>query len=115
MACAVLAAVGLMSVALASAACSADNSWDGELTFQVVEDPNDLSGRYPDPEYVDVVRVPDGVEPLREVTNESVDRDNVPPGSKIGDRLRCQVHQEFVAVTESADEATTTIGPCRTE
>jgi hypothetical protein len=103
-----------VAVAVPLSGCSAtDTSWDGELTFQIVEDPNDRSGQYPDPEYVDVTRVPDAAEPLRDVTNESVPREQVPPGSKIGDRLRCQVHQEFVPLTESADQATTTIGPCQ--
>jgi hypothetical protein len=92
-----------------------NTTWDGEMTFRVVEDPNDRSGRFPDGEFVDVTREPgDGAdEPFVDVRNDSIRVEDVPAGTVVGDVLVCQVHQEHAFLTQGKQDSVTTIRPCR--
>jgi hypothetical protein len=92
-----------------------NTTWDGEMAFRVIEDPNDRGGRFPDPDFVDVAREPgDGAEdPFVEVGNDSIPVQFVPQGTRVGDVLVCKVHQEHAFLTQSRSDSTVTIGPCR--
>jgi hypothetical protein len=92
-----------------------NTTWEGEMAFRVVEDPGDRSGRFPDPDFVDVVREPgDGAkDPFVEVGSDSIRLEFVPQGTSVGDVLVCNVHQEHAFLTQSKSESTVTIGPCR--
>lgn len=92
-----------------------NTTWDGEMAFRVTEDPSDRSGRFPDPDFVDVTREPgDGADdPFVDVGNDSIRLEFVPQGTKAGDVLVCKVHQEYTFLTQSKSDSTVTIGPCR--